>query len=94
MTNIRDWGILIWVMVLTLGGLVGFLMDFLIAKGKAPGGVLASMVAGFLGAFLAQWLLGEVMPWSILGVSWLLVLPFSALTSGLYLFLTRFFHLY
>lgn len=94
MTNIRDWGILIWVMVLSLGGIVGFLMDFLIAKGKAPGGVLASMVAGFLGAFLAQWLLGEVMPWSILGVSWLLVLPFSAFTSGLYLLLTRLLRLY
>ncbi|MDI6869401.1 MAG: hypothetical protein QMD88_07455 [Coprothermobacterota bacterium] len=94
MTNIRDWGILVWAIVITLGGLVGFLMDFMIAKGKAPGGVLASMLAGFLGAFLAQWLLGEVIPWNILGVSWLLVLPFAALTSGLYLGLTKLFRFY
>ncbi|MGB9553667.1 MAG: hypothetical protein ACPL7L_04765 [bacterium] len=94
MTNIRDWGLLVWVMVLTLGGLVGFLMDFLLAKGRAPGGVLASMLAGFLGAFLAQWLMGEIIPWNILGVSWLLILPLSAFTSGLYLFLTKVFHFY
>jgi len=94
MTNIHYWGLLTWATVIALGGLVGFVMDFLIAKGKAPGGVLASMLAGFLGAFLAQWLMGEIIPWNIWGVSWLLVLPLAAFTSGLYLVLTKVLRFY
>ncbi len=94
MTDIAAWGPLIWIEVIGLGGLVGFLIDFILAQGRAPGGVLGTILAGFLGGFLAQWLMGELIPWSLFGVSWLLVIPCAALASLAYLLLMRTLHFY
>jgi uncharacterized membrane protein YeaQ/YmgE (transglycosylase-associated protein family) len=94
MTEVPSWSWFIWVEVLSLGGLVGWIIDFVVAQGRAPGGVLASMLAGFLGAFLGQWLLGEIIPWTLFGVSWIMVIPMAALCSLIYVLLTRLFRFY
>jgi uncharacterized membrane protein YeaQ/YmgE (transglycosylase-associated protein family) len=94
MTDIAYWGPLVWITVLACGGVSGFILDLVIAQGKAPGGVLATMAAGFLGAFLTQWLIGEVIPWGVFGVNIVLVVPIGAMSALLYLVLTKLFHFY
>jgi len=94
MTDVTTWGWFVWVEVLALGGLVGWIVDLILAQGRGPGGILASMTAGFLGAFMAQWLMGEIIPWTLFGVSWIFVIPIAAAVTLLYLLATRLFRFY
>ena len=52
------------------------------------------MTAGFLGAFMAQWLMGEIIPWTLFEVSWIFVIPIAAAVTLLYLLATRLFRFY